>query len=565
MCNNSNSSISFMGGAPTPGHSDIQDQGVFDTAEGTINQANNYEYNAIGQLVKDKANQIDTIIWTQYGKVWKVKKHNGDSLIFAYNVKGDRILKMYKPLTGNPVSTYYVYDGQADIVAVYTKEIVGSSVSFELSERNIYGKIRIGIDKSQVQLVGAPPYTEIDTLNRYLGTKEYELDNYIGNVLVVVTDRKIPRPNSAGDSINHYEADILSSNDYYAFGMYEPGRNFSSSQYRYGYNRKEKIDEIYGEGDVYDFGDRMLDPRLGKWLSLDPSAGKSPFKSPYMFALDNPIIWIDPDGNTEFYDNNGNWIGTDGNDNSVRSIITDDNTATSILAATSNGNNYTAPVPVKNQFILPSDATLKETIKTQENSQAKPYSGSEEFYATMSDDGCNKDNSDNTPQEGHSGVPTGEEQVKKGQAESHVEVRPDDDVVIHTHPTVIVVTGTGKDKVYNSSAANKTTDDPKAVLDKPDKAMVAKGYKYVIIVGKENYYNPNEDFSLKNGGDISDYRDVIVVIANTSNVDSPVQLPMATVKNIVANEKGKNGKKFEKAKEKAAKKDAGAAKKDDKK
>ena len=69
-----------------------------------------------------------------------------------------------------------------------------------------------------------------------------------------------------------------------------------ASAYRYGFNNKEKDNEISGEGNSYDFGSRIYDPRLAKWLSLDPLSGKYPYHSPYIFAADNPIFFIDADG-----------------------------------------------------------------------------------------------------------------------------------------------------------------------------------------------------------------------------------------------------------------------------
>lgn len=58
----------------------------------------------------------------------------------------------------------------------------------------------------------------------------------------------------------------------------------------------EKDGELKGEGNSYDFGARMYDPRIGKWLSVDPMQAKYPDMSPFNFANNNPIYYIDPDG-----------------------------------------------------------------------------------------------------------------------------------------------------------------------------------------------------------------------------------------------------------------------------
>jgi len=65
---------------------------------------------------------------------------------------------------------------------------------------------------------------------------------------------------------------------------------------RYGFNGKEKDDEIEGAGNSYDYGMRIYDPRLGRWSSVDPLAHKMPAWSPYSFCFNNPILFVDPDG-----------------------------------------------------------------------------------------------------------------------------------------------------------------------------------------------------------------------------------------------------------------------------
>lgn len=74
----------------------------------------------------------------------------------------------------------------------------------------------------------------------------------------------------------------------------------SSRSYRYGFNKMEKDDEVSGEGNSYDFGARMYNPRLGRWLSVDPKAKKQPAWSPYKAFNDNPLVFVDPNGETEY-------------------------------------------------------------------------------------------------------------------------------------------------------------------------------------------------------------------------------------------------------------------------
>jgi RHS repeat-associated protein len=79
---------------------------------------------------------------------------------------------------------------------------------------------------------------------------------------------------------------------YYPFGMIQPGRTYSAGNgYRYGFNGKEKDNDI--AGDHYDFGARIYDGRIGKFLSMDPLWKDMPFESNFVFANNNPILMID--------------------------------------------------------------------------------------------------------------------------------------------------------------------------------------------------------------------------------------------------------------------------------
>jgi RHS repeat-associated protein len=84
----------------------------------------------------------------------------------------------------------------------------------------------------------------------------------------------------------------------------------SSFSYRFAFNGKESDDEVNGEGNSYDFGARIYDSRLGRWMSVDPFKEFYPGHSPYSFGLNNPIYFIDLDGNV-IYDKDGNIVKID--------------------------------------------------------------------------------------------------------------------------------------------------------------------------------------------------------------------------------------------------------------
>jgi RHS repeat-associated protein len=77
------------------------------------------------------------------------------------------------------------------------------------------------------------------------------------------------------------------------------GKSFESgldSGYRFGFNGKEDDNETYGDGNEVDFGARIYDGRLGRWMSVDPLSSKFVSYSPFTFGLNSPIIVIDQDG-----------------------------------------------------------------------------------------------------------------------------------------------------------------------------------------------------------------------------------------------------------------------------
>jgi len=71
--------------------------------------------------------------------------------------------------------------------------------------------------------------------------------------------------------------------------------SFSREVLPYGFNGKERDNST--ASDSYDFGARILDTRLGRWLSVDSKYFRHFDKSVYAFTSDNPIMNLDSDGN----------------------------------------------------------------------------------------------------------------------------------------------------------------------------------------------------------------------------------------------------------------------------
>ena len=132
-------------------------------------------------------------------------------------------------------------------------------------------------------------YEEITSIlqtqsNHVVGRKGYELNDHLGNVRAVVSDKKV-----------NGNSEIISATDYLPFGMI--ARSYTNGDYRYGYGGHDKINEISGEGNSIDMGFRFLDVRIARSSSMDNYCAKYPGTSPYAYALNTPLSAVDPDGN----------------------------------------------------------------------------------------------------------------------------------------------------------------------------------------------------------------------------------------------------------------------------
>lgn len=121
----------------------------------------------------------------------------------------------------------------------------------------------------------------------------YQYKDHLGNVRLTYAD-------SDGNGSIDPSSEIISEKNYYPFGLQHKGynndisANVNSMANKFGYGGKE-----YGEElglDWYDIQARNYDPALGRWMNLDPLAEQMRRHSPYNYAFNNPLRFMDPDG-----------------------------------------------------------------------------------------------------------------------------------------------------------------------------------------------------------------------------------------------------------------------------
>ena len=103
---------------------------------------------------------------------------------------------------------------------------------------------------------------------------------------------------------------VLETDDYYPLGGPLPtGSNTTLQPEKY----QGKEWNPAASFNVYDFGARLYDPALGRWLSQDSMAEKYYLHSPYLFCAGNPMIYIDPMGTSQspIFNERGEFLGVD--------------------------------------------------------------------------------------------------------------------------------------------------------------------------------------------------------------------------------------------------------------
>ncbi len=241
-----------------------------------------YEYDENGNMTKDLNRGICRIGYNCLNLPSEVDFTDGSRIAYAYDGGGRKLRVDYyiNPLTASlpQLAGGTGAAGGNALVHTWTSYCANKVYENDTLKMSLFDGGYVSYDVNGDAPSSSPSY-------------HFYVKDHLGDNRLVLGE------NGETEQVNHY----------YPFGGLMGGSvNLASSQ-RYKYNGKE-LDRTHGL-DWYDYGARMYDPALARWMVPDPMAEKYYSASPYAYCHDDPINAIDPDGCNPIFNTRGEYIG----------------------------------------------------------------------------------------------------------------------------------------------------------------------------------------------------------------------------------------------------------------
>lgn len=271
----SNKIAKVSDGAPANGNAKLGD------FQDGINGGDDYTYDNNGNLMTDQNKQISSVQYNYLNQPQTIAFTGKGTITYTYDAAGNKLQKVVVDNSGTPTITKV------------TSYIAGNVYENDILQFVLH-------EEGRVRPVSTSGYNF-----------DYFLKDHLGNTRMIITDDQ------------NIQSPILEATSYNPFGTSQQGISYTSGSTvnKYRYNGKETQNKEFQDGsglEWSDYGARMYDVQIGRFVTQDPHAYFYQHINPYNYVMNNPLSYIDPNGKDYYFDYTGKYLGSDGIGNAFR-------------------------------------------------------------------------------------------------------------------------------------------------------------------------------------------------------------------------------------------------------